>query len=266
TSGKRTIGQMAQRTSAKVPVPAQVRSTGGDERRGRQAVAGQATGRHAAVAMPDGAESERSTGRQRVVGGGAAGSTAAALPVLAAAGGRGGATAAALPALPARAGDPAARATKGPASATPGQANISSKHGGVPIGGFAKFMLAAAAIETLWGALVIMLSVIELVYGQHPPVIQLVAGWAAFVLIASVIGGQALTRPILRRDVMTRGRRWLQGMLITFYSVAVQAAGVWGVLVFRTQQANPTLAMISYVLFGVSCLIAGIVGIVTVLG
>jgi hypothetical protein len=38
------------------------------------------------------------------------------------------------------------------------------------------------------------------------------------------------------------------------------------VMEFRTQSASPTLAVVSYVLFGVSCLLAGIVGIVTALG
>jgi TctA family transporter len=57
-------------------------------------------------------------------------------------------------------------------------------------------------------------------------------------------------------------------MFILIYSLVVQAAGVWGAMVFHS--SNPTgsslLAIIAYVLFGVSALIAGIFGISTVLG
>lgn len=200
------------------------------------------------------------------------------MPALAAAGAtREGAAVGALPAKPgktsaqaravrgAAAASPAGSAAAGAARSAPsGKAWI--KLGGPALGGFGKFMLAVAVIEALWGALVITLSAIQYVYGQHPPVLQIAAGWVAFVLFVSLLGGQALTRPIFRRGSMGPGRRGLQGTIIVIYSIAVQAAGVWGVMEFRTQAASPTLAMASYVLFGVSCLLAGIVGIITVLG
>jgi hypothetical protein len=107
-----------------------------------------------------------------------------------------------------------------------------------------------------------------MVFHGNNPVLQLAAGWAVVVLIVSVLGAQALSRPIYRRARMTSARRWLQGTFILLYSIVVQAAGVWGAMVFHS--SNPTgsslLAVIAYVLFGISALIAGIFGISTVLG
>jgi hypothetical protein len=129
-------------------------------------------------------------------------------------------------------------------------------------------MFALAGIEVIWGAMILVLGVVALVYRTNTPVVQLVVGWAVVVLLVSILGAQALSRPIYRRARMTNTRRWLQGTFILLYSVVVQAAGIWGAMVFHS--ANPSgpslLAEIAYVIFGVSALIAGILGVATVLG
>jgi len=142
------------------------------------------------------------------------------------------------------------------------------RHGQTALTGFGKVMLTLAGIEVLWGSMILGLGIVAIVFHGDTPVLQLAAGWAIVVLIVSVLGAQALSRPIYRRAKMTSTRRFLQGTFILIYSLVVQAAGVWGAMVFHS--SNPTgsslLAIIAYVLFGVSALIAGIFGISTVLG
>jgi hypothetical protein len=142
------------------------------------------------------------------------------------------------------------------------------RRGQTALTGFGKLMLTLAGIEVLWGSMILGLGIVAIVFHKDTPVLQLAAGWAVVVLIVSVLGAQALSKPIYRRAKMTSARRFLQGMFILIYSLVVQAAGVWGAMVFHS--SNPTgsslLAIIAYVLFGVSTLIAGIFGISTVLG
>jgi hypothetical protein len=64
---------------------------------------------------------------------------------------------------------------------------------------------------------------------------------------------------------MSPVRRWVQGSAILLYSLAVQAAGVFGAVVFQANQPNPPLAIVAYLLFGISTLLAGLVGIFTAL-
>jgi serine/threonine protein kinase len=215
------------------------------------------TGKQAAVAV------ESSSGRQRAVGSGAG--------------------AIALPAGRATAVSPAVLPSKSPksasgVSATPKTAQVAAapktkdgawiRLGETALTGFGKFMLTLAGIEVLWGSMILGLGIVALVFHSNTPVLQLAAGWAVVVLIVSVLGAQALSRPIYRRAKMTGARRWLQGTFILLYSLVVQAAGIWGATVFHS--SNPTgsslLGVIAYVLFGISALIAGIFGISTVLG
>jgi serine/threonine protein kinase len=190
-----------------------------------------------------------------------------------------GAGALALPAGRATALSPAvqsARSTKAARSVFPQAAETPAARkdgawirlGTTALNGFDKVMFALAGIEVLWGAMILVLGVVALLFRNDTPVLQLVVGWAIVVLVVSVLGAQVLSRPIYRRAKMTRVRRWLQGTFILLYSLIVQAAGVWGAMVFHS--SNPTgsslLAEIAYVLFGISALIAGIFGISTVLG
>lgn len=139
--------------------------------------------------------------------------------------------------------------------------------GGVRLTGFGKVMLALASIEALWGAIVLGLGIVAIVYyGQALPTQQMVIGWLIAVVLGSILGAQALSRPVYRRGKMTNLRRWLWGAAITLYSLAVQGAGVWGAYVFLNSQANAVPAIISYIAFGISALVAGIFGILTVLG
>lgn len=257
-SGKRAAVPAGMRSSAKVAVPPAGRAAEQVEPR---------TGRQVAVAPPTTAKrtvvsaGERRTGKQPAVARRSAGPDA--VPALS-----GTAAVAALPAKPARAAGAALapKAKAKPATSDARDTKAWIRLGSVQVGGFGKFMLATAGIEALWGALVVTLTGVQLVYGASPPVPQLVIGWLVLIGLTSVLGGQALTRPVYRRDKMARGRRWLQGAVLIFYSLAVQGAGVWGVYVFRTQQASPTLALAAYVLFGICSLLGGLLGISTVLG
>ena len=242
-----------------------------DQRTGRQAAVGMlSSGKQPAVAA-DGRTGkqptpllDRTSQKQRAV------VAKPAEPAIADA--RGGSAAAVAVARPAGAiaslppktpGDAAAAKSAG---TKPSRDNAWIRLGSTSIGGLGKVMLALAGIEALWGALVVALSVVVLTSGSHPPVAQLAIGWAIVVVLVSMLAAQALARPIYRRGTMASGRRFLQGSAIILYSLAVQAAGIWGVNVFRSQQTNPTLAIASYALFGISSLIAGVVGVFTVLG
>ncbi|MGO8949880.1 MAG: serine/threonine protein kinase [Ktedonobacterales bacterium] len=210
------------------------------------------TGKESAVAL------ESSSGKHRAVG---AGAGAVALP-----------TARATSVSPAVS---SAKATNGASGVSP-KAGAAAKPkdgawirlGTTALNGFDKIMLTLAGIEVLWGCMILALGIVSLVLHGNTPVLQLVGGWVVVVLVVSILGAQALSRPIYRRAKLGNARRWLQGAFILLYSIVVQAAGVWGVMVFHN--SSPTgsspLAVVAYLLFGISALIAGIFGISTVLG
>ncbi len=141
--------------------------------------------------------------------------------------------------------------------------------GETALNGFDKVMLTLAGVESLWGAMILVLGAVAFATHGNAPVAQLIGAWVIVVLLGSILATQALpSRPMYRRAKMSGVRRWLQGAFIFLYSVVVQAAGIWGALAFHN--ASPTgssvLAVVAYVLFGVSAFIAGIFGISTVLG
>ncbi|HST89243.1 MAG TPA: protein kinase, partial [Ktedonobacterales bacterium] len=172
--------------------------------------------------------------------------------------------AAELAAAPARGKKAAVRATATVGGARPAWIG---RRWDTPVLGFGKVMLTLAAIEVVWGAIILALGGVALAtQGSSFPVAPLVLGWLVVVFILSILGAQALGRPVYRKNELSRARRWLQGIAITLYSLAVQAAGIWGATVFMAAPPNPVLAIASYALFGISALIAGIVGIATVLG
>ncbi len=139
--------------------------------------------------------------------------------------------------------------------------------GAVPLGRFGKAMLVLAGIEMLWGMLVLSLGIVALATRGKPlPVVQLVVGWLIVVLLASVLGAQAVTRPIYRSGKLTKMRRWLQGMVLVLYAVAVHGVAVWGATIFATGQANETLALLTFLVFGVSVSVGGLFGIWNTLG
>ncbi|MGZ3675012.1 MAG: protein kinase domain-containing protein [Ktedonobacterales bacterium] len=161
----------------------------------------------------------------------------------------------------------AAAGAKSPAEAEAKQSGAWIRLGTVRLTGFGKVMLALASIEALWGAIVLVLGIVAIVYyGQALPTQQMVIGWLIVVVLGSILGAQALGRPMYRRGRMTNLRRWLWGTAITLYSLAVQGAGIWGAYVFLNSQANAVPAIISYIAFGISALVAGIFGMLTALG
>ena len=210
------------------------------------------TGKQAALAL------ESSSGKQRAVGSGAG--------------------AVALPSTRATAVAPVVRPlgpNNQPSDASPGlKTDAKAREGAwirlgeTALNGFDKVMLTLAGIEVLWGAMILALGAVAFATRGTAPVPQLIVAWGIVVLLVSILATQALSRPMYRRAKMSGVRRWLQGAFIFLYSVVVQAAGIWGAIVFHN--AGPTgssvLAVVAYVLFGVSALIAGIFGISTVLG
>jgi Protein kinase domain len=168
---------------------------------------------------------------------------------------------------PTSSGAKAVVSAKSAAEAEAKQSGAWIRLGAVRLTGFGKVMLALASIEALWGAIVLVLGIVAIVYyGQALPTQQMVIGWLIVVVLGSILGAQALSRPVYRRGKMTNLRRWLWGTAIMLYSLAVQGAGVWGAYVFLNSQANAVPAIISYIAFGISALVAGIFGMLTALG
>src|SRR5258706_611850 len=97
------------------------------------------------------------------------------------------------------------------------------------------------------------------------PIPQLVIGWLVIVVLGSLIGGQAITRPVYRSGRVSPARRWLQGFGVVVYTLAVHAVAVWGATIFATQQSNPGLATLSFMLFGVNILVVGIFAVINTL-
>jgi Protein kinase domain len=260
--GVRAVGK-APAVAARVAVPPPGAASQLDPRTGRQpVVAGERMPR------PLNAPDDQRSGKQRAV-------AARGEPLLPPVPGAGARATAVVPALPSTAVAPlSGRATGQVAVAGPSSQALPVEYSGAwiklgetPVTRFGKVMLALAGVEVLWGTMVVTLGLIVLSYGHQPlPVPQLVIGWVALVLIASVVGAQTLTRPVLRRGRMTNARRWVQGTALTLYSLAVQAAGIYGAFVFQSNQPNPQLAVVAYLLFGISTLLAGGVGIFTALG
>ena len=278
-TGKRAIAPSPQglRPSAKVPVPGGARVGQGllddaGPRTGRQAALGlQRSAKQPAVAA------EQRTGKQRAISPLSDG--AAATSVLGAAPAAGAAVAAresAIAPLPAKAVTPKA---VGPKAVSPqrggAQADAVDKGlsrawirlGLTPLTSFGKAMLALSFVEFVWGLFVVILGVVTIATrGNALPVPQLVIGWLAVLLLCSALGGQALSRPVYRRGQLTPTRRWLQGIGLMFYTIAVHGVALWGANIFQMGQGNATLAVLSFMLFGVNVLVVGALAIINTLG
>jgi hypothetical protein len=134
------------------------------------------------------------------------------------------------------------------------------------LGVFGKWVLALSCIEVLWGASVLALgSMVIAMPGKSLPLQQFALAWAAVVLVVSVIGGQALSRPVYRRGTQTKLRRGLQGTGLVLYTLVVHGVAVWGATIFANTQGNPTLATIAFLLFGINVLVVGILSVVNAL-
>jgi serine/threonine-protein kinase len=139
--------------------------------------------------------------------------------------------------------------------------------GTTPLSSFGRWMLAFAGVEVLWGALVLAIGVVAFVERGKPfPVPQFALIWAVAALLLSVIGGQAISRPIYRRGVVAKGRRIFQGTGLFVYTLAVHGVAVWGATIFAGTQANSTLALVAFMLFGLNVLVVGGLSIANLLG
>lgn len=269
STGKRAIppGLPGLRSSAKVPVPGGARGGQGalddaEPRTGRQAALGlQRSAKQAAVAA------EQRTGKQKAVV--PLSDTGAGTTILSAAPLAAAATAtreSAIAPLPARA---ASLQQAGAPDASPDQGLTRAwiKVGTTPLSRFGKVMLALSFVEFVWGLLVLILGVVAIAYrGNTLPLPQLIIGWAIVMVLGSLLGGQAISRPIYRRNQLAPSRRWLQGFGLLFYSVAVHGVAFWGANIFQMGQGNATLAVLSFMLFGVNVLVVGALAILNTLG
>lgn len=227
----------------------------------------QRSSKHAAVTPP---ASARATTKQPAVGNGASPS------LLAFSGGTlaaeyAGNTALAPRVAPTPANPPSTMVT--PAAGVPKRAAASQpasnawiKVGTIPLGGVGKVLLAFGFVEMLWGALIIALGVVmAATKGGNFPTVPFVGAWIAIVLLASVLGGQAISRPVYRRKRVNGFRRGLQGFGLIIYSVIVHAVAIWGVTTYASMQTNATVAIIAFLAFGLNVLCIGIFTMINML-
>jgi protein kinase-like protein len=268
---KRTLisAQGAGRGTGKQPVVAPNRGSplaaaGNDPRTGRQAAvaaADQRSGKQVAVAANGG------TGKRRALtpaGEGKGGTSVMGAVSAASLGG-------AIVPLPSRVPQAAAAAKAATALAERETAEVAAPKGWIrtgktPLSAFGKVMLVLASVEVLWGAFVLVLGGVAIAANSAAlPIPQLVIGWLVIVVLGSLIGGQAITRPVYRSGRVSPARRWLQGFGVVVYTLAVHAVAVWGATIFATQQSNPGLATLSFMLFGVNILVVGIFAVINTL-
>jgi predicted Ser/Thr protein kinase len=153
------------------------------------------------------------------------------------------------------------RATGAPAAMGSSTAVKSSwiKVGQTALGGPGKVVLAFGFVETLWGALIIALGVVMAVTkGNNFPIVTFVGAWLIVVLLASLIGGQAISRPVYRRKRVSGFRRGLQAFGLLVYSAVVHAVAIWGVTTYSNLQSGATVAIIAFIAFGLNVLVIGI--------
>lgn len=269
-TGKRAIAPAPAglRSSAKVPVPG-AGARGGlgplddmeQQRTGRQAALGlQRSAKQPAVAA------EQRTGKQKALAPLSDG--AAATTILGAAAGGAAATAtreAAIAPLPSKGAN--LQRADAQAAQDKGLAQAWVKLGLTPLATFGKTMLALSFVELVWGVFVLVLGTVAIVYrGKALPLPQLIAGWLVVLVLASIVGGQALSRPVYRRGQIAPARRWLQGIGLAIYSLAVHGVAIWGANIFQMGQGNATLAVLSFMLFGVNVLVVGALAVLNTLG
>ncbi len=153
------------------------------------------------------------------------------------------------------------RATGAPSAVGSSSAVKSSwiRVGTTALGGPGKVVLAFGFVETLWGALIIALGVVMAVTrGNNFPIVTFVGAWLIIVVLASLIGGHAISRPVFRRKRVSGFRRGLQAFGLLLYSVVVHAVAIWGVTTYSNLQSGATVAIIAFIAFGLNVLVIGI--------
>jgi tRNA A-37 threonylcarbamoyl transferase component Bud32 len=247
------------------PVPRSAKQPAVEPRSGRQAAVG-ANGRSAKqpVALPD-----RTSARQPAVSPYASSGAMPAMPAPM----RGATAYTPVPRLedaypqPTRASAAVAVAERAPASSPAVATGAWLKFGTIPLGGFAKWMLAFASVEMLWGALVLAVGIVALVNQGKPfPTPRFALIWGVAAILLSVLGGQAISRPVYRRGAIAKGRRAFQGTGLFLYTLVVHGVALWGATIFSGAQANTPLAIVAFMLFGVNVLVVGALSLVNLLG
>lgn len=251
------------------PTPTVVHPLADDtqQTKGTLIAAQQRSSKHAAVSPT----SARSTGKQPAVAASIPAPSILAYPGSSLAPGVAGNTALAPRVAPTPANPPATMVTpaKGsptmaPASSPTGAPRVETKSawikiGVTPLGGIGKAILAFGFVEMLWGALIIALGVVmAATKGNNFPVMAFVGAWLVVVLLASLIGGQAISRPVYRRKRVSGFRRGLQGFGLLVYSIVVHAVAIWGVTTYSGIQSSATVAIIAFIAFGLNVLFIGI--------
>ena len=242
TGKQRSVGTADTPTKGRMPVAMPAKGT---------LLAPGGTGKHAAAAaavVPATAVATEVSGRQKAV---ARVAETAAQPAVATG------TMVKLPAKPAEEEKPTAARVKAitPVAETDSAPERGAwiRFGKESVRGFGKTMLVLAAVAIA-------------TRGHSFPSLQVAAAWAVVTLLFSLLGAQAISRPVYRRNRFTPVRRWLQGMGLILYTIALHGVAIWGATIFQSSQSNPTLAPVAFVLFGVNVLLVGILGIVNILG
>ena len=285
-TGKRTIASaLPPDSSAKRPIvatPGAARGAGKatpakpprpttppapDPRTGQFAAVGARTAQQPAIATPRPAAAAAAMAAPVVAQAATAATSAAATPAAGRASGRAAQRAAEMAAAPQPTQAVAVAERADVAAASLPQDGAWVRFGATPIGGFGKAMLALATVEVLWGTIVLVLGSIAIATQGHPfPTVQFALVWAVVVLLVSLLGGQALSRPVYRRGTITSLRRGLQGTVLVLWTLITHAVALWGAQIFAHDQGNFVLAIISFMLFGLIILVVGVLALVNLLG
>ncbi len=163
-------------------------------------------------------------------------------------------------------------AVAAPAPAAPVAAPARDKRawihlGTTPLAPFGKWMLALAAIEALWGAVALSLGIFSAINHGLPTALlpRLGLGWLVIVTIISLLGGQALSRPVYRRGALTSLRRGLQGTGLFIFTLLVHGVAIWGASIFIAAPGNQLLAILAYSIFGLNVLVVGALSVYNIL-
>ena len=165
-----------------------------------------------------------------------------------------------MPAMPtaATALTPAVKAPAGPRPVI--------NFGGPKISSFGKLILSLSAIETLWGAAVLSLGILAIArQGEQVPLMEYGIVWLAIAVLVSLVGGQALSRPVQRQGAWNNLRRGFQGTLFVLIALAAHAVAVWGVILFNAAGTSQTYMIAAFILFGFLTFLLGVLSIVNML-
>ncbi len=130
--------------------------------------------------------------------------------------------------------------------------------------------MTLSAVETLWGLTVVALGGYAIYAQGHTPsvrtILELGGGWLAVAIIFSLLAGQAISRPVYRRGVIGNVQRTLRGFGLIIAVIVAHALAIWGALVFSNSASAAPYALVTYLVFGLVVLVAGVLSLINVLG